>query len=107
MELSPCGHACDICPSYKGESGRQCSGCLDSKGEPWWGKCRLFECASTKGVRHCGMCDEFPCDLQVGHFDPSNPKGQRNAVMRTGVLAYWAKHSDDETIQLVKRVHRL
>ncbi|MHA1937969.1 MAG: DUF3795 domain-containing protein [Candidatus Thorarchaeota archaeon] len=80
---------------------------IDTKGNPWWGSCKLFECAGTKGVNHCGVCSEFPCDIQVGHFDPSNPKGQQNAIMRTGVLAYWAKHGEDKAIELVKRVHGL
>jgi hypothetical protein len=107
LHLNPCGHVCDICLSYQGKDDRQCSGCLDTKGKPWWGGCKLFECAGRKGVNHCGVCSEFPCDIQVGHFDPSNPKGQQNAIMRTGVLAYWAKHGEDKAIELVKRVHGL
>ncbi|MFW9845835.1 MAG: DUF3795 domain-containing protein [Candidatus Thorarchaeota archaeon] len=107
MKLNPCGHVCDICPSYQGKDGHHCSGCLDSKGKPWWGSCKLFECANKRRVRHCGDCTDFPCDLQIEHFDPSNPNGQRNAVMRTGVLAYWAKYGEDKTIELVKRIHGL
>ncbi|MHA2020183.1 MAG: DUF3795 domain-containing protein [Candidatus Thorarchaeota archaeon] len=107
LQLNPCGHVCDICPSYQGKDDRQCSGCPDTKGTPWGGTCMLYECVSSKGVRHCGLCTEFPCDTQVGHFDPSNPSGQQNAIRRTGLLAYWAKHGREKAIELVKKVYGL
>jgi hypothetical protein len=37
-----------------------CPGCrLDSEGHD----CRIRECARSRGLVHCGACDQFPCAL--------------------------------------------
>lgn len=104
MQLTPCGHSCDQCPSFLGPSDKACEGCNTNGGKPWWGECRVYACVLDKKVTHCGYCTEFPCNLQIGHYDPDNPNGQKNAVLRTGILAYRTKHGDDETIALLKRI---
>jgi hypothetical protein len=40
----------------------------------------------------------------VGYYNPDNPEGQKNAVLRTGILAYRARHGDSAAITLLKRV---
>jgi hypothetical protein len=62
-------------------------------------------------VDHCGVCEEFPCEefpceQFMNHFDPNNPEGQRNAVTRAGVLAYRAKHRDEKTSALLKKIEK-
>ncbi|NHJ14042.1 MAG: DUF3795 domain-containing protein [Candidatus Thorarchaeota archaeon] len=104
MNLNPCGHHCDKCPSYFGTGEPACSGCRASNGTPWWGTCRVFKCSAGKGLPHCGLCEQFPCDRLVSHYDPDNPQGPRNAVIRTGILAYRAKHGDDKAIELVQKL---
>jgi hypothetical protein len=57
-------------------------------------------------VDHCGVCEEFPCEQFINHFDPNNPEGQRNAVTRAGVLAYRAKHRDEKTSVLLNKIEK-
>jgi hypothetical protein len=106
-ELNACGAYCDGCPSYGSGGDPPCAGCTEIQGNPWWGECRLFKCASEKKVAHCGLCNEFPCETSATHFDPGNPLGQRNAVVRIGVLAYRVKHGDEKAIELVEKLRAL
>ncbi|MFW9920726.1 MAG: DUF3795 domain-containing protein [Candidatus Thorarchaeota archaeon] len=105
--LHPCGAYCEDCPSYKGKNEPQCSGCTETKGNPWWGECKLCKCAQERGVEYCGVCSEFPCETSITHFDPDNAVGQRNAVVRIGVQAYRAKHGDDKALELVEKLRAL
>lgn len=100
MKLAtPCGEHCQLCSHYK----KECVGCSLYKGHPSWGECKLYACASRHGIEHCGLCEDFPCDFLIGHFDPNNPEGQRNAVLRAGLLAYRKKHGNTKWLGLVKR----
>ncbi|MHA3963231.1 MAG: DUF3795 domain-containing protein [Candidatus Thorarchaeota archaeon SMTZ1-45] len=103
-DLNACGAYCDDCPSYQGKDNHACTGCVQTKGTPWWGECRLFKCAFEKNISHCGLCSDFPCKISATHFDPDNPVGQRNAVVRIGVLTYRAKHGDEKAIELVEKI---
>jgi len=96
---APCGEYCGICPHYE----KECEGCSIHKGHPSWGECKLYTCVSKRGIEHCGLCADFPCDFQIGYFDPDNPEGQRNAVVRTGLLAYRKKHGNRKWLDLVKK----
>ena len=61
MNISVCGIDCDAC-SYKKEN--KCEGCriVAAKGEcVWGGRCELYDCATEKGLPHCGKCSDFPC----------------------------------------------
>jgi hypothetical protein len=109
MNLNPCGASCDRCPSYLGtdELGRTCPGCLEANGNPWWGVCNVFRCSKNKDLQHCGLCDQFPCDRLIAHYDPDNPQGQRNAVLRVGILAYRARHGDEKVTGLVMKLRAL
>jgi hypothetical protein len=57
-------------------------------------------------MAHCGECGEFPCEQFIGHYDPNNPEGQRNAVVRAGVLSYRAKHGDQKTSILLNKIEK-
>ncbi len=60
MNLSSCGLDCVAC---KFTVEQNCPGCHAQKGNPFWGKCDLYTCASDKGHSHCGKCGEFPCEM--------------------------------------------
>lgn len=104
VHFSICGALCSDCPSYKGEDEHSCLGCAATQGKPWWGRCKVYECYEGKGVDHCGLCSDFPCKLFISHYDPDNPEGQKNAVIRVGVLAYRVKHGDDKAVELLRKV---
>ena len=102
--LTGCGLSCGQCPNYSGERKPICKGCKESEGNPWWGACELYKCIVNHGVEHCGQCNEFPCDRLSSGFDPNNPAGQMNAVIRIGVSAYRKKHGDKKTAELLHKL---
>jgi len=105
MKLAaPCGEYCGLCPYYKGEKTPHCAGCGFHKGHPFWGECKLYACVTKHDIEHCGLCTDFPCDFFIGHFDQENPEGQRNAVVRTGLLAYRKKHGNKKWLDLYKKL---
>ncbi|HNV69967.1 MAG TPA: DUF3795 domain-containing protein [Candidatus Ozemobacteraceae bacterium] len=75
MTLSACGVKCRLCPHHQ----KQCSGCAQVKGSPWWavehvpGKvCPIYACAvNTKKLAHCGDCARLPCQTFTELRDPS------------------------------------
>jgi hypothetical protein len=100
--FSGCGTICNDCEYYKGEKSPQCTGCNQVKGKPFWGECKLYACIIKHEVEHCGLCDEFPCDLFINQYDPSH--GPSSAVLRAGLLAYRAKHGDLKTVKLARSI---
>jgi hypothetical protein len=79
---SPCGTYCGECTSYK----KTCAGCGYVKGKPFWGECRFYSCVREKGVEHCGLCRDFPCDYFLATYDPSG--GKWRVFYRAGQLVY-------------------
>ncbi len=102
--LPCCGEFCSTCVYHTGGKEPHCPGCGTVRGKPFWGRCPIYACADKKGVEHCGLCPDFPCDAFIGHYEESLPEGQRNAVTRAGILAYRARHGDDKTIELLKKI---
>ena len=85
--LGVCGLYCGACYHYRAsfpegrhllekaaEQGKDikeftCLGCRSDKlyMHPGCAQCRIRDCAEQKGVRHCGLCREFPCEI-IGAF---------------------------------------
>lgn len=104
--LSRCGESCHDCSYFVGDKKPSCPGCGESGGRPFWGECRIYSCTESHQIAHCGVCDEFPCDGFVNHFDPNNSEGQRNALLRAGILAYRAKQGEQKAAELAAKVAR-
>ena len=104
--VRPCGEYCGFCLYYKKEKKPSCSGCGNHKGHPFWGECKLYACVTEHEVEHCGLCTDFPCDLFVGHFEgaPDNIEGQRDAILRLGLLAYRKKVGTEEYFEMVRKL---
>jgi len=90
---NPCGLVCDSghCLFFSGEKSPKCPGCIKCMGNPFWGECKIYKCATEKDVEHCGLCNDFPCELLIQQFDPSNPRGEEEAIFRIGQLTIRAK----------------
>lgn len=82
---TPCGSYCGECGYYQ----NRCTGCGYIKGRPFWGECRFYSCVREKGVEHCGLCIDFPCNYYLSTFDPD--RGQWRIFYRAGQLAYRKK----------------
>ena len=73
MYESRCGVCCDSC-GRKEEV--RCRGCLNMEKTFWGGVCGVKACCESKGLNHCGLCPEFPCQMcatmgQEMGFDPA------------------------------------
>ncbi|MBL7167873.1 DUF3795 domain-containing protein [Candidatus Bathyarchaeota archaeon] len=100
--FSGCGTVCNDCEYFKGEKEPKCPGCESLRGKPFWGSCPTYACVQDHGVEHCGVCGEFPCDKFIETFDPSH--GQVSSVIRTGLLAYRARHGDEKAMELSRKL---
>jgi len=97
--IAPCGTCCGTCGFLDQKEKPSCSGCGYQNGELFWGKCRLYACAKDK-VEHCGLCEDFPCDLFVNQFDPAH--GQKSAFIRAGLLVYRKRVGTEKFIEMCK-----
>lgn len=104
--LPGCGEYCGLCPYHTGVKQPLCPGCNVVKGKPFWGECKIYICTSDHDVQHCGVCEEFPCEDFINHYEEALPEGQRNAVFRAGLLAYRAIHGDTKTIKLLEKLRK-
>ncbi len=92
-----------MCGAYCGDCGwkesTNCKGCQACGGQMFWGTCEVALCCIEKGVTHCGLCSELPCDKLQQVFD--NPdhgdRGQRLANLKA-----WA-NGEDTFIPLVPK----
>jgi hypothetical protein len=76
--ISMCGDYCGQC-DYREQMN--CPTCQVAKGEMFWGKCGVAKCCTEKGLTHCGLCDDLPCDILKAAFNhpEHGDKGERLA----------------------------
>lgn len=86
--IGMCGAYCGDC-DWKEKTN--CAGCKASKGAMFWGKCGVATCCLAKGLDHCGLCPELPCDTLEEFFD--NPEHGDNGE-RLANLKAWAQGED-------------
>lgn len=93
---SRCGLLCKWC-EYK--EPFKCPGCIALNGKASWSDsdCDVSRCCVDKGFKHCGECDEFPCEnlrgLSYGNDEHNDkPEGSRIEVCRA-----WAQRSESKT----------
>jgi len=61
MVKSRCGIVCD--PVKCKEAFKvDCPGCV-AMDKPFWGECDVKICCEGRGLEHCGLCDNFPCEV--------------------------------------------
>lgn len=70
----PCGWSCGGCQHFK----KGCAGCRQTSGTPFWipkspmDRCPVYECCTDqKGLEHCGLCPDLPCETFLKLRDPS------------------------------------
>ncbi|MCB7319038.1 DUF3795 domain-containing protein [Lacrimispora sp. 210928-DFI.3.58] len=72
MFESRCGVCCNSCTRKEAVG---CRGCLHMEKPFWGGKCPVKSCCEGRGLDHCGLCPDFPCEVLSGMgkdqgFDP-------------------------------------
>ena len=58
--ISYCGICCTLCPPYR---SKKCPGFPELK------DCKILQCAKSKNIRYCFLCEEFPCKLFEEGFE--------------------------------------
>jgi hypothetical protein len=101
--VAPCGTYCGTCTFLNRKEKPSCSGCGNQKGHLFWGECKLYACATGR-VEHCGICEEFPCDLFVNQFDPAH--GQKSVLTRAGLLAYRRRVGTQKFIEMSEKLDK-
>ena len=86
--IAMCGAYCGLC-EWKDKTG--CNGCQHNKGKMFWGTCAVAVCCSDKGLLHCGLCPDLPCQTLQDAFD--HPEHGDNGE-RLANLNAWAKGED-------------
>jgi hypothetical protein len=75
-----CGRLCEFCDGYL---DGPCRGCGYQLGETRRGECALFKCCvEQRGLEHCGLCSDFPCQLFVNHATPLAAVRRYRALLR-------------------------
>jgi len=83
--VAMCGDYCGNC-EYREKMN--CPTCRVVKGRMFWGTCDVAVCCSGKGLQHCGLCDEMPCEKLQAVF--ANPEHGDNGE-RLANLKAWAQ----------------
>jgi hypothetical protein len=75
-----CGRYCGTCNAY--EDGN-CCGCGYQLGHTRQGECVVFQCCiGERGLEHCGLCLDFPCQVFVSHAPPVDVARRYRALRR-------------------------
>jgi hypothetical protein len=89
VQAAVCGQFCGGCDAF---AEGICCGCGYQLGQTRRGLCALFQCCIVeRGLEHCGLCVDFPCELFLSHARPSDvAQCYRNLIRRAeiGTLAW-------------------
>ena len=86
--MGRCGTYCGAC-TWRERT--HCPGCQICQGSMFWGECAVAKCSIGKGIEHCGLCSDLPCDmLQAASDHPEHgDNGERLANLQA-----WARGED-------------
>ena len=95
-KLSFCGIYCGSCKNYK--QNYNCMGCRTEK--ELLDDCPTRTCFMSKGLLHCGLCDDFPCDM-LNEFYNDGAKHRAQAYenmvkIRVVGVDGWLSEQEDE-----------
>lgn len=89
---SYCGLSCKECALREANG---CQGCTASKGKPYYGECKLAQCAISKNRRFCGECGEFPCEMLKSYsYDAKNSDNGNRIENCKKLSLHWLKRQE-------------
>jgi len=84
-----CGRNCEGCDAYR---DGVCCGCGYQLGRTRRGECAVFQCCVVeRGLEHCGLCLDLPCQVFVSQAPPLEVARLYKALRRRaeiGTLAW-------------------
>ncbi len=93
--ISYCGICCSLCPAFR---EKECPGC--QKLLELYGRCEIAKCASSKNIKCCFLCKDFPCKLFEEGFDWNLDEIPEFKEFKLGIVK-WKPYSK-EYIKLFK-----
>lgn len=91
-----CGRHCGACDAYQDGS---CCGCAYQLGKTRRGECPIFECCIVaRGLEHCGLCLDFPCQVFVSHTRPLDVARQYETLRHRAELGTTAWLDEQEEL---------
>lgn len=102
-----CGIYCPGCHFY----GQPCGGCGSAPGGAFhWSagtKCDIYVCTGERGLEHCGLCVDFPCDTLLSYaYHPTEGDRERlgHCVVRAklGTPAWLEKEAAQRAARAAK-----
>jgi len=91
-----CGRYCGRCDAYQQDL---CRGCGYQWGQTRRGECALFRCCvGERGLEHCGLCVDFPCQLFLSHAPALEVARCYRALCRraeVGTVAWLEEQGED------------
>jgi hypothetical protein len=95
-QAAVCGTYCGECDAYL---EGVCCGCGYQLGQTRRGECAIFQCCIVeRGLEHCGLCMDFPCQVFVSHAAPLDVARRYKALRRRaaiGTIAWLAEQEGD------------
>lgn len=91
-----CGRHCGECDAHANGS---CCGCGYQLGKTRRGECTVFQCCVVeRGLEHCGLCLDFPCQLFMSLADPREVARRYKALRQRGELGtnHWLEYVEDQ-----------
>lgn len=75
-----CGRYCCACDDFQ---DGDCCGCGYQLGQTSAGECAVFRCCvMERGLEHCGLCVDFPCQVFVSQAAPLDVTRLYKALQR-------------------------
>jgi hypothetical protein len=90
-----CGRYCGECDAYLAGS---CCGCGYQLGQTRRGECAVFRCCvAERGLEHCGLCLDFPCQVFVSLAEPLEVARRYRALRRRGETGtiHWLEDEEE------------
>jgi hypothetical protein len=96
-QAAVCGRYCGGCEPYV--EGR-CCGCGYQLGLTCRGECVVFQCCvCQRGLEHCGLCQDFPCEVFLALAEPLEVARRYRALLRRaeiGTAAWIAEQREKQ-----------
>ena len=94
-QAAACGCYCGDCRACQDGT---CSGCGYQLGLTPRGECALFQCCVTqRGLEHCGLCVDFPCQVFMSHAQPIDVARHYQSLRRRTEIGTIAWLDEQET----------
>ena len=82
-----CGRLCSNCGYFE-----KCGGCVNREKPVWAARCPIKSCCEEKKLKHCGLCNVFPCRKLV-KFAKDEDYG--DGGLRIGQCRAWKEIGED------------